>query len=78
MTRPYRACHDFDLDYVFKVTAIIEIFHIENFQGDTNSHLWVWKIFIMTEDTPIEQLPYMHQPDQFDICQGHSSNIHFQ
>ena len=43
-------------------------------------HLWVWKIFIMTEDTSIEELhvPNMHQPDQFDLCQGYSSNRYFQ
>ena len=37
----------------------------------------LWKIFIMTEYTSVEELPNMQQPDQFDKCQGPSSNIHF-
>ena len=32
----------------------------------------------MSVDTSIEELPSMHQPDQFDFCQGHSSNEHLQ
>ena len=37
-------------------------------------------IFIMTENTctSLEKLPCMHQPDLVDLCQDHSSNIHFQ
>ena len=32
----------------------------------------------MTEETSNEELSYIHQPDQFDLRQGHSNNIHFQ
>ena len=32
----------------------------------------------MIEDTSNEELPNIHQPDQFDLRQGHSSNRHFQ
>ena len=31
----------------------------------------------MSVDTSIEDQPHIHQPDQFDLCQGHSSNWHF-
>ena len=31
----------------------------------------------MTEDTSIEELPNIHQQNQIDLCQGHSSNLHF-
>ena len=37
-------------------------------------NLWIWKIFVKTVDTPVEELPNMHQPDQFDLSQGPSSN----
>ena len=57
MARPFIACHKFDHDLVFKMTTIIEIFHIKTFESGTNCHLRVWKIFIMTEDTSIEKLP---------------------
>ena len=33
---------------------------------------------MMTEDTSIEELPNINQPDQFDLSQGDSSNGHFQ
>ena len=32
----------------------------------------------MSMDTPLEKLYDIHQPDQFDLCQGGSSNRHFQ
>ena len=73
MTRPFIACLKFDLDFVFKVTMIKESFHISNFEGGTYGNLWVWMIFILIYDTSIE-LPNINQPDQFDLCQGHSSN----
>ena len=31
MTGPFMACHKFDLNFDFKVTMIIEIFHIWTF-----------------------------------------------
>ena len=46
------------------------------FEGGTNCHLWV--LVIMSVDTSIEDLPTIHQPYQFDLCQHHSSNRHFQ
>ena len=57
MTISFISCHKFDHDFVFKVTRIIENFG--TFKGGTNGHLWVWKIFIMTEDTFLEELPYI-------------------
>ena len=33
---------------------------------------------IMSVDTATGKLPNVHQPDQFDLCQYHSSNRHFQ
>ena len=33
-----------------------------NFEVDTNYHLWVWKIFIMSVDTYIKDLPNIHPP----------------
>ena len=76
MTRSFIACHNFDLHLVFKVTSIIESFsHLE---GDTKCHLWVEKIFITSVHTCIEDLTKIHQSGQFDLCQGHSSNGHFQ
>ena len=69
MIRPFIVCHMCpESDLVFKVT----------FECATNCHLWVWKIFIMTEDTYVEEQPYIYQPDQFELGQGQSSNIHFQ
>ena len=38
----------------------------------------LWNIFIITEDTSLEELPCIHQQDQFDFCQGHSRKKHFQ
>ena len=73
MARPFLACDRFDLDCVFKVTTIIGSFHIETFEGGTKCHVWVWKIFIMSVDLSIKELPNICEPDQFDICQGHSS-----
>ena len=32
----------------------------------------------MMVKTSIQDLPNIHQPDQFDLCQGHSTNRHFQ
>ena len=32
----------------------------------------------MSVDTCIEDPPTIHQPDHFDLCQGHSSNRRFQ
>ena len=62
MTRPFIECYKmFDLDFVFKVTRIKEFF---TFEGGTNCHLWVWKIFIMCVDKSFEDLPNIHQPDQ--------------
>ena len=78
MIRPSIACHKFDLDLVFNVTRIIKIFHIQKFEDGTNCHIWLWEIFIMNVDTSIEKLHNIHQPDQFDLCQGHSSKRHFQ
>ena len=74
MTRPFIACHNFDLDLVFKVTMIIESFDLGSFLGGANCNPWDWKIFIMSVDTSIEDLPKIHQPDLFDLCQGHSTN----
>ena len=34
--------------------------------------------FIMSVDTSTEDLPNVHQPDQFDLYQDHSSSRHFQ
>ena len=67
----------FDLNLVFKVTTIIGIFTFGVFEGGTNCHRWVWKIFIMTEEISVEELPNIRQPDQLDLCQCHSSNRQF-
>ena len=79
MTRPFIACHKKDLGLLFKVTRIVYIFTFGTFEGGTNFHLRVWKIFIRCIDIPsVEDLPNIPQPGQFDLCQGHSSNRHFQ
>ena len=75
MTRPYIACHKFGLDLVFKGTTI---FTFETFEGGTNCHLWVGKIFILVVDTSIDEPLSIQQPDQFDLCQAHSSKRPFQ
>ena len=43
------ASHEFNLDLVFKVTMIIEYFHIWNFLK--RHKLSCWKILIMSVDT---------------------------
>ena len=77
MPKPPIAGHKFDLDLVFWDTRIIENFD-RSFEGGTNCHLLVWNIFVTSVDTSIEDRPNIHQPHQFDLCQGHSSNRHFQ
>ena len=80
MRRPFIECHKYELDLAFKVTRIIENFDIWNYM------YWRWhklssfnlKIFLMCVATSFEDLPKIHQPDQFDLCQGHSSKRHFQ
>ena len=52
-----------------------KVFTFRTFEVGTNCLLWGSNVFIMTEGTHIEELPYIHQPDQFDLCEGHSSNI---
>ena len=78
MIRLFIACPKFHLEHVFKVTLIIESFHICNFESDTNCQLWFGRFFVMSVDTPIEELPNMGQPDRFDLCQGHSINRCYQ
>ena len=78
MTKPFIAFGKFDLDCVFKVTTIIEGLTFGTCEVGTNCCLWVWKIFIISADTSIEDLPKIHHPVQFALCQGHSSNRHFQ
>ena len=70
MTRPFIACHNFKIDQVFKV-----IFTFGPFAGDTNCHLWVWKIDIMCVDPCIDELPNKHQPDQFDLSRSQQQQI---
>ena len=71
-------CHKFDLDLVFKVTMIIENFHIWNFWNWHKLLSLGWKYFIIRIYTSVKELPNIHQPDQFDLRQGHSSSRHFQ
>ena len=33
---------------------------------------------IMSVDTSVEELPNLHELDQFDLCQDHSSKRHLQ
>ena len=47
-------------------------------EGGTNCHLWFGKIPIIIEDAFFKELPCLQQADQFVLCQGHSSNKHFQ
>ena len=75
--RTFIARHKFDLKHVLTVTMIIENFMFETFESCTNCQLWVWNIFVTSVDTSIEKLCNMHQSDQFDLIQGHSSNRHF-
>ena len=77
MTELCYACHKSDLDLGFKVSRIIENLTFGTFEGGTNCYLWVWNIFIMSVDASIEDLTSIHQSDQFDLCQGHSSNTRF-
>ena len=51
-----------------------KVFTHETFECGTKCHLWVLKIFINSLDTSIKKVPKTHEPDQFDLCQGHSSN----
>ena len=75
--KTFLAFYKFDLDLVFKVT-IIESLQIETFESGTKCQLWFLKIFIMSVDTPIEELPRIHESGQFDFCHDRSSNRHFQ
>ena len=69
MTRPFIACHMFDH---------VLVFTFETFESGTKYDLWIWKIFIMSADTPDQNLPNIHQSGQYDLRQGHSSNRQFQ
>ena len=74
MTRPFNACHEFDLDLVFKVTRIISSFDIWNFLRWHKLSSLGLNIFIVRVHATTEDLPYIHQPDQYELCQGHRSN----
>ena len=54
------------------------MFTFEIFERGTKCHLRVWKIFIMSVAASIEELLKIHEPDHFDLYQGHSSNRYFQ
>ena len=40
---------------------------VRNFESDTNCHFGVGKIFIMSVDASVKDLPNINQPDQFDL-----------
>ena len=64
MTRSCIAYHKFELDLVFHVTRIIEMFTFGTFEGGTNCHPWVWNIIIVTS---VEDLANIHQPYHLDL-----------
>ena len=72
MTRLFIACYKFNLDLIFKVTRFIESFHILNFDWHKLSPLGLEGFYHV--DTSIEEPVYVHEPDHFDLCQGHSHN----
>ena len=74
MARPFNEYHKFDLFLVFKVIMIIESFTFRTFESGSNCHFGFGIFFNMSEGTSVEELPNIHQPDQIDLCQGHSSN----
>ena len=63
MTRPFVAGHKFHLDLVLRWHKLSSL-GLEDFYHVCRYIYW--------------RPPNMHQPDQFDLCQGHSSNRHFQ
>ena len=78
MTRPFIAHHKFNLEFVFKVTRIIN-FHILNFwRWHKLSSLCLENFYYECRYIYSEDLFNIHQPDQFDLCQGYSSKRHLQ
>ena len=76
MTKPFIQCPNFDLDLVFKVIMIIESFFCLELLIVKQSVIFGFgRFFIMIEDSYIEELSNIHQPDQFDLCQGHGYNF---
>ena len=73
---PY--CISLTMTLLSRSPGSYNIFIFGNFEGGTNCHLWIWKVLIMSIYACIEDLPNIHQPDQFDLCEGLSSNRHFQ
>ena len=63
MTRTYMACHKLDLDFVFKLTVIIESFYIWNFWKLHKMSALVSKIIIQNVNKAVEELPNIYQPD---------------
>ena len=74
MTKPFIVCNKCDLDLVFKATQSQKNFTFETLNV-AQTHFWYWKVFIMCVDTSTQ---YTHELDQFDLCQSHSNNLHFQ
>ena len=70
--KSFIAYHKFDLDVVFKVT-------FGTFEGGPDCHLWVCNFYPECRYMYFFlKLPNIHEPDQFDFCQGQSSNRHLQ
>ena len=78
MTRPFIAICSLTLTLFSRSPGSYIFFTFGTFEVGTNCHIWHWKIFIMSVDASVKDLPNLHQPDHFDLYEGHISKKHFQ